>query len=138
MAKPQRPPEIIPPAALLTADSRGIFSMAEAREDDDIFWVDPRERGILPLAALHVPSRLGRRMRSMTWRMTVDTAFARVMVACAEPKTGRAKTWINGLIERSYCKLHELGHAHSVEVWDGDDLIGGLYGVSIGAAFFGE
>lgn len=138
MAKSRRPPEIIPAATLLTAYSRGIFPMAEERDDEDVFWIDPDRRGILPLDQFHVPQRLARRIRSTGLRMTVDTAFERVIDACATPGLQRPKTWINELIERSYCNLHAKGHAHSVEVWDGTELAGGLYGVSIGAAFFGE
>ncbi|MCE9520827.1 MAG: leucyl/phenylalanyl-tRNA--protein transferase [Alphaproteobacteria bacterium] len=140
MAKSKRPPppDIIPAATLLTAYSRGIFPMAEERDDEDVFWLDPERRGILPLNTFRVPSRLARSIRASLFRMTVDTAFAAVMAACADPAPQRAKTWINPLIERSYANLYALGHAHSVEVWDGPDLVGGLYGVSIGAAFFGE
>jgi leucyl/phenylalanyl-tRNA---protein transferase len=140
MAKSKRPPpiDVIPAATLLTAYSRGIFPMAEERDDEDVFWVDPDHRGILPLDSFRVSHRLARTIRSTRLRLTVDTAFADVMAACAEPAPQRPKTWINPLIERSYCDLHSKGHAHSVEVWDGVDLVGGLYGVSIGAAFFGE
>ena len=139
MAKSRRPPiEVIPVATLLTAYARGIFPMAEERDDADVFWIDPDRRGILPLDRFHVPQRLARRIRSTDLRMTVDTAFDQVIDACAEPALQRPKTWINRLIERSYCNLHDHGHAHSVEVWDGTVLAGGLYGVSIGAAFFGE
>ena len=130
--------DIISPAKLLTAYSRGIFPMAEEREDDDIFWVNPERRGILPLEGFHLPHRLARTMRASALRMTVDTDFAGVIAACAEPQSQRPKTWINPLIERSYCHLHAPGHAHSVEVWDEEKLVGGIYGVSIGAAFFGE
>ena len=140
MAKSKRLPpiDIIPAATLLTAYSRGIFPMAEERDDEDVFWVDPDQRGILPLDAFRLSHRLARTIRSSPFRMTVDTAFADVMAACAEPAPQRPKTWINPLIERSYRNLYSKGHAHSVEVWDGADLVGGLYGVSIGSAFFGE
>jgi leucyl/phenylalanyl-tRNA---protein transferase len=131
-------PDIIPAATLLSAYSRGIFPMAEEREDADVFWVDPERRGVFPLQTFKVPPRLARTMRASAYRMTVDTAFAQVMAACAEPQAGRPKTWISPLIERSYANLHARGFAHSVEVWDGVELAGGLYGVSIGAAFFGE
>ena len=112
--------------------------MAEARDDDEIYWVDPPLRGILPLDAFHVSKRLVRTMRSRRFRITVDAAFPDVMLACAAAAPKRANTWINPLIERSYANLHDKGHAHSVEVWNGTTLVGGLYGVSIGAAFFGE
>lgn len=140
MAKSRRPPpdDIIPAATLLTAYGSGIFPMAEERDDEDVFWVDPERRGIFPLEAFKVSHRLARSLRSSPYRMTVDTAFAAVMAACAEAAPKRPKTWISPLIERSYANLHALGHAHCVEVWDEAELIGGLYGVSIGAAFFGE
>ncbi|MBL8782720.1 MAG: leucyl/phenylalanyl-tRNA--protein transferase [Alphaproteobacteria bacterium] len=139
MARAKRPaPEILDPQMLLGAYAQGYFPMAEARTDKDVFWLNPDRRGIIPLDGFHLPKRLARRMRSSDWRMTVDTAFARVIQACAEADRQGGKTWINPLIERSYAQLHALGHAHSVEVWDGEVLIGGLYGVSLGAAFFGE
>jgi leucyl/phenylalanyl-tRNA---protein transferase len=131
-------PDIIPAATLLGAYSSGIFPMAEERDDADVFWVDPQRRGIFPLDGFKVPGRLARTMRASTFRMTVDTAFGAVMAACAEPAPQRPKTWISPLIERSYANLHVLGYAHSVEVWEDEELIGGLYGVAIGAAFFGE
>jgi len=139
MARAKRPaPEILDPEMLLGAYAQGYFPMAEERTDKDVFWLNPDKRGILPLDAFHMPKRLARRLRSTDWRLTVDTAFARVITACAEADRQGGKTWINPLIERSYAQLHALQHAHSVEVWDGDNLIGGLYGVSLGAAFFGE
>lgn len=134
----RRPPERLDPEMLLDAYAQGYFPMAEAREDSDVFWLNPERRGILPLDAFHLPRRLARTLKSTTWRLTADAAFARVIEACAETDRQGGKTWINPLIERSYCKLHELGHAHSIEVWDGEALVGGLYGVSLGAAFFGE
>lgn len=129
---------IIPERTLLAAYRSGQFPMAEAREDEDVYWIDPPLRGILPLDAFHVPKRLARTMRTSRFRITVDVAFAQVMAACAAVAPQRLNTWINPLIERSYFNLHAKGHAHSVEVWDGTNLVGGLYGVSIGAAFFGE
>src|SRR5262245_42846940 len=117
MARQRRQSEIIPVATLLTAYSRGIFPMAEERDDDDVFWIDPDRRGILPLDAFHASQRLKRRLRACGWRLTVDTAFPLVIAACAEPKRARMRTWINGLIERSYINLASEGHAHSVEVW---------------------
>jgi leucyl/phenylalanyl-tRNA---protein transferase len=139
VAKAKRPaPEILEPEMLLGAYAQGYFPMAEARTDKDVFWLNPDRRGIIPLDGFHLPKRLARRLRASTWRLTVDTAFARVVAACAEADRQGGKTWINPLIERSYAQLHALSHAHSVEVWDGDSLVGGLYGVSLGAAFFGE
>lgn len=134
----KRPLLVIPPEVLLNAYSQGHFPMADDRDDEDVFWVDPPRRGVLPLEAFHVPKRLARTMRGKDYRMTVDTAFDAVIAACAEAVSNRPRTWINELIERSYGVLHRMGHAHSVEVWDGDTLVGGLYGVSIGGAFFGE
>ena len=138
MAKTRRPPETISPATLIAAYSRGVFPMAEERDDETVFWIDPEWRGILPLDVFHSPARLRRRMRAAGFIHTVDTAFGQVIQACAAPQPGRPKTWINRVIERSYCQLAQKGHAHSVEVYDEDELVGGLYGVSIGAAFFGE
>jgi leucyl/phenylalanyl-tRNA--protein transferase len=132
------PPERLDPQMLLDAYAQGYFPMAEAREDQDVFWLNPERRGVLPLDRFHLPRRLARKLKSTPWRLTADAAFARVIQACAETERQGGKTWINPLIERSYCKLHDLGHAHSVEVWDGEALIGGLYGVALGAAFFGE
>lgn len=140
MSRSRRPPkiEVIPTESLLRAYSYGVFPMAESREDPEIIWIDPEWRGILPLDKFYLPKRLARTVRSTDLVVKVDTAFPRVIEACAKPAPGRLKTWINPVIERSYCALHSAGHAHSVEVWDGEDLVGGLYGVSLGAAFFGE
>jgi leucyl/phenylalanyl-tRNA--protein transferase len=134
-----RPVLRIPPEILLRAYAAGVFPMAEARTDDDFFWVDPKRRGILPLDSFHVPRRLRRTVRSAPFEVRCDTAFARVIRACAEatgPK--RKETWINRTIEESYADLHRLGFAHSVECWRDGRLVGGLYGVSLGAVFFGE
>ena len=133
-----KPDLVIPPEVLLKAYAQGHFPMADDREDEDVFWVDPPRRGVLPLDRFHVPRRLARTMRGSAYRMTVDTAFNAVINACAEASVGRPRTWINPLIEKSYGLLHRMGNAHSVEVWEDDTLIGGLYGVSIGGAFFGE
>jgi leucyl/phenylalanyl-tRNA--protein transferase len=133
-----RPVTIIGERTLLNAYRDGIFPMAEARDSDGVFWVDPRLRGILPLDAFHLPKRLARTMRKTDLRVTVDTAFDRVIAACADATAKRDNTWINPIIERSYCNLFAKGHAHCVEVWDETKLAGGLYGISIGAAFFGE
>jgi leucyl/phenylalanyl-tRNA--protein transferase len=129
---------ILPPDLLLEAYRRGHFPMAETREDPELFWLDPPRRGIIPLEDFHVPRRLARAMRKSDFRVSVDRAFAAVIAACAAETADRPNTWINGLIEGSYIELHQLGHAHSVEVWAGEDLVGGLYGVAAGAAFFGE
>jgi leucyl/phenylalanyl-tRNA--protein transferase len=140
MSRTRRPPrpETISVAALIQAYSYGVFPMAETREDPEIMWIDPEWRGIVPLDSFHVPKRLARTIRTTPLTVCVDKNFEAVIAACAKPGRGRAKTWINDVIERSYIDLHRAGHAHSVEVYNGEALIGGLYGVSVGAAFFGE
>ena len=128
----------ITPEVLLRAYACGIFPMAESADDPTIFWVEPEHRGIIPLRGLHISSRLARTVRSDRFRVTVDTAFRQVIDGCAAPQPGREDTWINRRIRELYTALHQIGHCHSVEVWDGDDLAGGLYGISLGRAFFGE
>lgn len=128
----------ITPELLLRAYRAGLFPMAESRDSDRIFWLDPEWRGILPLDAFHLPRRLFRTLRTTPMRVTADRAFAAVIAGCAEPAPGREDTWINPEIEALFTALHRLGHAHSLEVWLGEELVGGLYGVRIGAAFFGE
>ncbi|MGO9357641.1 MAG: leucyl/phenylalanyl-tRNA--protein transferase [Xanthobacteraceae bacterium] len=123
---------------LLRAYACGIFPMAESAVDPTIFWVEPEQRGIIPLRGLHVSSRLARTVRGDRFRVTVNTAFRRVIDGCAAPAAGREETWINHRIRDLYTALHDMGHCHSVEVWRGGDLVGGLYGVSLGRAFFGE
>lgn len=123
------------PHLLLRAYSVGVFPMAEARDDDEMFWVDPHWRGIFPLDAFHISRSLARAMRRPDYRVTFDQDFAGVVAACAE----RPETWINLEIERLYNALHDEGHAHSIEILDLDgQLIGGVYGVTLGRAFFGE
>ena len=126
------------PEILLRAYAEGVFPMAERRGDPTLYWVSPDMRGILPLDQFHVPHRLARTVRSGVFTITADQAFADVMRACAAPGPGRPETWINDEILRLYAALHASGHAHSVECWQGDELAGGLYGVRLGAAFFGE
>lgn len=123
---------------LLTCYRRGVFPMADSRDDPSLFLVDPELRSLLPLEAFHIPKRLKRRICQDPFRVTFDTAFTRVIEACAEPYAGRADTWINSGIVNLYSALHREGHAHSVECWEGDRLAGGLYGVALGGAFFGE
>ena len=123
---------------LLRAYAYGVFPMAEARDDPDLLWIDPERRGILPLDRFHVPKRLRRTIRNAPFEIRVDTAFRETMLACAEAAFQRESTWINGSILDLYGDLFALGFAHSVECWDGGRLVGGLYGVSLGAAFFGE
>jgi leucyl/phenylalanyl-tRNA--protein transferase len=128
----------ITPEVLLRAYACGIFPMAESVDDPTLFWVEPEQRGIIPLTGFRVASRLARTVRSDAFTVTVDTAFKAVIDGCAAPQPGRDNTWINRRIRELYVALHKLGHCHSVEVWDGDVLAGGLYGVSLGRAFFGE
>ena len=128
----------ITPEVLLRAYACGIFPMAESADDPSLFWVEPEMRGVIPLEGFRVSSRLARTVRSDTFQVTVDNAFKAVIAGCAAPQPGRDDTWINKRIRDLYIGLHELGHAHSVEVWHHDDLVGGLYGVSLGRAFFGE
>jgi leucyl/phenylalanyl-tRNA--protein transferase len=128
----------ITPDVLLRAYACGIFPMAETADDPSIFWVDPEWRGIIPLDGFRVSSRLARTVRSDAFRVTVDAAFKQTIAGCAEPQLGREDTWINSRIRDLYSALHAAGHCHSVEVWDGDNLVGGLYGVTLGGAYFGE
>jgi leucyl/phenylalanyl-tRNA--protein transferase len=128
----------ITPEMLLRAYACGIFPMAESADDPTLFWVEPEQRGIIPLNGLRISSRLARTVRSDRFRVEVNTAFNRTMAECAAPRPGREDTWINRRIRELYGALHDIGHCHSVETWDGDDLVGGLYGVSLGGAFFGE
>ena len=128
----------ITPEMLLRAYACGIFPMAESADDPTLFWVEPERRGVIPLEGFRVTSRLKRTVRSDAFTVTVNKAFKAVIAGCAAPQAGREDTWINRRIRELYIGLHELGHAHSVEVWQNDDLVGGLYGVSLGRAFFGE
>lgn len=123
---------------LLDCYARGVFPMADAREDARVFLIDPERRGVIPLDRFHVPRRLARTVRADPFEVRVDTAFHEVVLACAASGPGRTETWINRPIERLYVKLHQLGHAHSVECWQGGALVGGLYGVALKGAFFGE
>ena len=126
------------PEILLRAYSVGLFPMAESADDADVFWVDPDRRGILPLDGFHLPRRLARRIRHNPFTVSVDTAFADVIDGCAERTPGRRETWINGQIRELYGALFAMGHAHSIECRRDGRLVGGLYGVHIGGAFFGE
>jgi leucyl/phenylalanyl-tRNA--protein transferase len=128
----------ITPEVLLKAYACGIFPMAESAEDPALYWIEPEMRGILPLDGFHVSSRLARTVRTTPLTVWVDRDFDAVIDGCAEPKPDRGKTWINARIRRIYGALFEAGHCHTVEVYDGDSLVGGLYGVSLGRAFFGE
>jgi leucyl/phenylalanyl-tRNA---protein transferase len=128
----------ITPEVLLRAYACGIFPMAESAEDPTLFWVEPEMRGVIPLDGFRIASRLARTVRSDAFTVTVDTAFKAVISGCAAPQPGRADTWINKRIRDLYIGLYQLGHAHSVEVWENTELVGGLYGVNLGRAFFGE
>ena len=133
-------PSLIPltPEILLRAYQAGIFPMAESADDPELFWVDPKRRGIIPLDHFHVPRRLRRVVRQGRFEVRVDTDFAATMRGCAEATDERPSTWINDEILYLYTALFERGHAHSVESWRDGTLAGGLYGVAIGGAFFGE
>lgn len=122
------------PDILLRAYAMGIFPMSDGRDDPEIHWIDPRRRGVLPLDGFHLSRSLAKRIRSGSYRVTTDTDFAAVVEACA----ARDETWISHRIQRLYAQLHRLGFAHSIEVWAGPDLVGGVYGVTLGGAFFGE
>lgn len=126
------------PDLLLRAYAAGLFPMAESADEPDLFWIDPDPRGVLPLDRFHLPRRLKRTLRAGLYEVSCDTAFEAVMRGCAEPTGDRPKTWINNEILRLYADLHDREFAHSVEVWQGGHLVGGLYGVALGGAFFGE
>jgi leucyl/phenylalanyl-tRNA--protein transferase len=128
----------ITPEVLLKAYACGIFPMAESADDPALYWIEPEMRGIMPLEAFHVPARLARTVRTTPFVVHVDRDFDGVIDGCAEPKRDRSRTWINTRIRRIYRALFERGHCHTVEVYNGDELVGGLYGVSLGRAFFGE
>lgn len=128
----------ITPDLLLQAYRIGVFPMGERRDDPKLHWLDPRLRAVLPLDGFHLPHRLARTIRSGRFTVSADTAFAEIVRACAEPRPGHPESWINEPIVDLYSELHRRGHAHSVECRVGDRLVGGLYGVSLGAAFFGE
>lgn len=128
----------ITPEVLLKAYACGIFPMADSADDPSIFWVDPPERGIFPLEALHVSSRLARTVRATPFSVVADRDFDAVIDGCAQSREGRDRTWINDRIRSLYRELFDIGHCHTIEVYDGAQLVGGLYGVSLGGAFFGE
>ena len=128
----------VTPDLLLRAYASGIFPMSEGADDPGIFFVEPRLRGVLPLDEFHVPRRLARTVRSGRFELRVDTAFDEVVAMCAAAAPDRPQTWINTRIRSLYGELHRMGHGHSVESWRDGRLVGGLYGVSLRGAFFGE
>lgn len=112
--------------------------MAESAEDPGLFWIEPEQRGIIPLDRFHIPRSLARTMRREPFDIRIDTDFPGVVAGCAQPGPGRRKTWINARIRELYGELFRLGHCHTVEAWQADRLVGGLYGIALGGAFFGE
>lgn len=137
MSAQRQDPELTP-EILLRAYSIGLFPMAESADDPELFWVQPELRGIIPLDGFHVSRSLAKMMRKSPFDIRFNTAFRDVMLKCGEPAEDRPTTWINETILDLYGQLHEMGHAHSVEAFEDGELVGGLYGVSLGAAFFGE
>lgn len=129
---------MLDPDLLLRAYSVGVFPMADGRAAPEIFWVEPKKRGVLPLDGFRLSRSLAKTIRSDRFTVTADAAFGQVVAACAQATAGRPDTWINAQIESAYADLHRRGHAHSVECWHDGMLVGGLYGVRLGAAFFGE
>lgn len=125
---------LLTPGLLLQAYRAGVFPMSEGRNDPEVFWVDPKWRGIIPLDEFHISRSLARRMRRQDYQISFDADFRAVVAGCAD----REETWINATIFDLYQQLHHQGHAHSIEVWQDEQLVGGVYGVTIGAAFFGE
>lgn len=138
MASRDDPMFEITPQVLLKAYSCGIFPMAESADDPALYWIEPQQRGVLPLDGLHIPRRLLRTVRTTPFRVTVDSDYERVIDGCAAPRAGRMSTWINTRIRTLYRELFDIGACHTVEVWNGDELVGGLYGVALKSAFFGE
>ncbi|MBY5792919.1 leucyl/phenylalanyl-tRNA--protein transferase [Rhizobium leguminosarum bv. viciae] len=138
MAGSRRKSPGITPDILLRAYSIGLFPMAESADDPEIFWVEPELRGVLPLDHFHVSKSLVKAVRKKPFEIRFDYAFDQVIAACAEETSGRPSTWINRTIRSLYSTLFDMGHAHTVEAWEGNELVGGLYGVSLGSAFFGE
>src|SRR5919108_6496422 len=128
----------ITPQVILKAYACGIFPMAESADDPALYWIEPQSRGILPLKHIHVPRRLRRTVRRAPYEVRIDSDFRGVLDGCAQSRPGRRSTWINQRIRALYGELFELGHCHTVEIWHDRRLVGGLYGVELGGAFFGE
>ena len=129
---------MIDPAILLQAYSIGVFPMADDRDAAEVYWVEPKQRAILPLDGFHLSRSLAKTIRRDPFRVTANRAFPDLLALCAQPAPDRPSTWINREIESAYRHLHAIGYAHSVEVWEGEELVGGLYGVALGRVFFGE
>lgn len=130
--------DVLDPQLVLGAYAVGVFPMADSREADGVYWVEPRRRAILPLDGFHLSKSLRKTIAADRFRVTADTAFADMIRLCAQSVPGRPETWINPGIERAFLALHAMGFAHSIECWDDDRLVGGLYGLALGRAFFGE
>ncbi|MDX3900888.1 MAG: leucyl/phenylalanyl-tRNA--protein transferase [Sphingobium sp.] len=128
----------IDPMLLLQAYAIGVFPMSDDRQAQDVYWVEPKKRAVLPLDGFHLSRSLARTIRRERFRVTANRDFAGIVALCAEAAEDRPSTWINGQIEAAYRHLHDLGFAHSIECWEGEELVGGLYGVALGRAFFGE
>lgn len=138
MSRPLAPGQRIPPDLLLRAYATGVFPMAESQDDTEVFWVRPEERGVIPLDRFHVPKSLAKKIRQRPFDIRFDSDFAGVIEGCAETRLGRTSTWINQPIREAYRALFERGNCHTVEAWQDGRLVGGLYGVTLGRAFFGE
>ncbi len=138
MTRPAPPASELDPDLVLRAYAMGVFPMAEHRDEASVYWVEPRQRAILPLDGFRLSRSLKKTIQSDRFRITADTAFEQVIALCAEAAADRPDTWINPPITRVFTELHRRGFAHSVECWDGDRLVGGLYGLALGRAFFGE
>jgi leucyl/phenylalanyl-tRNA---protein transferase len=130
--------QVLTSELLLCAYASGLFPMANDRHDPTIHWIEPRRRGVLPLDGFHVPRSLRKLIRQKRFQIRTDCDFRQVITACAASRPERPRTWLNDELIELYCELHELGYTHSVESWLDGRLVGGLYGVSLGAAFFGE
>lgn len=138
MATRDNPLLEITPQVLLKAYTCGIFPMAESADDPQLYWIEPQARGVLPLDQVRVPKRLQRTIRQQPYEVRIDTDFDGVIAGCAASRPGRRTTWINDRIRKLYRELHRLGYCHTVETWKDGRLVGGLYGVALGGAFFGE
>lgn len=130
--------KVLDPRMVLGAYAVGVFPMADHRQADSVYWVEPKRRAVLPLDGFHLARSLRKTLVANRYRVTADTAFEQIIRLCAEGTVDRPETWISGQIEAAFTALHARGYAHSIECWDGDRLVGGLYGLALGRAFFGE